>query len=154
MSKMIMHWKSNAKTELGFYGINQKKNTRMSEAEMNIRIAEAFAEMDDDDDEIDILSTETSLRQTINGEIIPPDNCVVLIEDIWIDKFVDLSHELIIKEIGEIPEDVIEDDVDESDNEYTEKINVDESQGEGKGVLDYDVDDLLREFISEGENDN
>ena len=154
MSKMIMHWKSNAKTELGFYGINQKKNTRMSEAEMNIRIAEAFAEMDDDDDEIDILSTKTSVRQTINGEIIPPDNCVVLIEDIWIDKFVDLSHELIIKEIGEIPEDVIEDDVDESDNEYTEKINVDESQGEGKGVLDYDVDDLLREFISEGENDN
>jgi hypothetical protein len=35
MGKMIMHWKSNAKTELGFYDI-EKNNTRISETEMNI----------------------------------------------------------------------------------------------------------------------
>lgn len=144
MSKIIMYWKSNAKTELGFYGINQKKNTRLSEAELNINIAEAFAEMDDDDDECEDLPNETSIRH-INEEL-------PLIEDIWIDKLVDLSHDLIIKEIGNIPYDVLEDDI---DNEH-EKTNVDETQNEnereGKGVLDYDINDLLDEFINE-END-
>ena len=92
-----MHWKSNAKTELRYYGIDQKKNTRISEAEINVHIAEAFAEMDDDDDSDDSdVSNEASTCQKINGEAIPPDNCVVLIEEIWIDKFVDLSHNLII----------------------------------------------------------
>ncbi|CAB4418793.1 unnamed protein product [Rhizophagus irregularis] len=158
MSKMIMYWKSNAKSELGFYGIDQKKNTRISETELNIRIAEAFAEADDDDDhdENENLLTETSVRQTINGETIPPDNCIVLIEDIWLDKVVDLSHELIIKEIGEIPNDVLEDDIDESGDEgidVDDSDDGDESQREEKGVLDYDIDNLLDEFISEEEND-
>src|SRR5688572_4927826 len=140
-----MYWKSNAKTELGFYRINQKKNTRLSETELNINIAEAFAEMDDDDDECKDLLNETSIHH-INKEL-------PLIEDIWIDKLVDLSHDLIIKEIGNIPYNVLKNDI---DNEY-EKTNVDETQNknvrEGKGVLDYDINDLLDEFINENNNE-
>ncbi|PKB95378.1 hypothetical protein RhiirA5_436839 [Rhizophagus irregularis] len=135
MSKMIIYWKSNAKSELGFYGIDQKKNTCISETELNVCIAEAFAEVDNDDDhdENENLLTETSVRQTINGETIPQ-----------------------IIEIVKIPNDVLEDDIDESGDEG---INVDdgddgdESQREEKGVLDYDIDNLLDEFISEEEND-
>ena len=149
MAKMIMHWKSNAKTELGFYGI-EKNNTRISETEMNIRIAEALAETNDDDDECDVLSNE-SLPYQIT---VPPDNCVVLIEDIWIDKFVDLSHELVIKEIGEIPNDILDDDSEEYDDEY-EKINPgdgnDENESEGRGNFDYDVENLIDEFIDVNE---
>ena len=35
MGKMIMHWKLNAKTELGYFGI-KNNNNRISEAEMNV----------------------------------------------------------------------------------------------------------------------
>ncbi|CAJ0904228.1 10920_t:CDS:2 [Entrophospora sp. SA101] len=103
MSKMIMYWKSNAKTELGFYGFNNKKKTRLN-------------------------------------------NCIVLIENIWIEKFVDLSHNLIIKEIGNIPEDVL-DDYDNSDIDEYENVNM--TNEDGKGILDYDIDGLLGEFLSE-----
>ncbi|EXX66975.1 hypothetical protein GLOIN_2v1786842 [Rhizophagus irregularis DAOM 181602=DAOM 197198] len=36
MCKLILYWKSNSKTEIGFYGIDQKKNTRLSDDEINI----------------------------------------------------------------------------------------------------------------------
>ncbi|CAJ0832136.1 15470_t:CDS:2, partial [Entrophospora sp. SA101] len=103
MSKMIMYWKSNAKTELGFYGFNNKKKTHLN-------------------------------------------NCIVLIENIWIEKFVDLSHNLIIKEIGNIPEDVLDDYVNSDIDEYE---NVNMTNEDGKGILDYDIDGLLGEFLSE-----
>jgi hypothetical protein len=151
MGKMIMHWKSNAKTELGFYGI-EKNNTRISETEMNIRIAEALAETnDDDDDECDVLPNESSSHQIT----VPPDNCIVLIEDIWIDKFIDLSHDLVIKEIGEILDDILDDSDDEykkiNDDDYDDDNdeNDDENESEGRGNFDYDVEDLLDEFIEE-----
>ncbi|CAJ0890615.1 7020_t:CDS:1, partial [Entrophospora sp. SA101] len=73
-------------------------------------------------------------------ETIPEDNCIVLIENIWIEKFVDLSHNLIIKEIGNIPEDVL-DDYDNSDIDEYENVNM--TNEDGKGILDYDIDGLL-----------
>ena len=147
MGKMIMHWKSNAKKELGFYGTDKNNN------QINIQIAEALAETNDDEDECDVLSNESLPHQII----VPPDNCVVLIENIWIDKFVDLSHELVIKEIGEIPNDIL-DDSEECDEE-DEKINTDdgndeESESEGRGNFDYNVEDVLDEFIDVDEDED
>lgn len=141
-----MHWKSNAKKELGFYGI-EKNNTRISDTEMNIQIAEALAETNDDEDECDVLSNESLPHQIT----VPPDNCIVLIENIWIDKFVDLSHELVIKEIGEIPSDILDDS-----KEYDDKINTNdgddgENENDGRGNFDYDVKDLWNEFINESD---
>ena len=49
MCKLILYWKSNSITEFRFYGIDQKKNTRLNNDEINIRIAEAFAEDDDEE---------------------------------------------------------------------------------------------------------
>ena len=147
MAKMIMHWKSNARTELGFYGI-QNNGTRISDAEMNIRIAEALAETDDD--ECDDLSNESLPHQII----VPPDNCVVLIEHVWIDKFVDLTHELVIKEIGEIPDDILDDESEEGKGEEGEgeKSNTDGfDESGGRGNFNYNIEDLLGEFINEDE---
>jgi len=142
MCKLITYWKSNFKTELGFYGIDQKKQTRLSNEEINLRIAEAFAEADEEE-----YDETPPTRRTIDGEEIPEDNCVVLIEDIWIDKLVDLSHELI--QIGDIPIDISYDS-DEDDKGDDEIYDEEDDEGDdgaddnsGKGVMDYDINDLI-----------
>jgi len=142
MCKLITYWKSNFKTELGFYGIDQKKQTRLSNEEINLRIAEAFAEADEEE-----YDETPPTRRTIDGEEIPEDNCVVLIEDIWIDKLVDLSHELI--KIGDIPIDISYDS-DEDDKGDDEIYDEEDDEGDdgaddnsGKGVMDYDINDLI-----------
>ncbi|EXX66260.1 hypothetical protein RirG_125540 [Rhizophagus irregularis DAOM 197198w] len=94
MGKMIMHWKSNAKKKLGFYGI-EKNNTRISETEMNIQIAEALAETNDDDDECDVLLNESLPNQIT----IPPDNCIVLIEHISQVEKCQISHQLVTNRV-------------------------------------------------------
>ena len=73
MCKLIIYWKSNFKTELGYFRIDQRKNVHLSNDEINIRIAEAFKETDDDDDDDDLIPAGTT-------EKIPKDNCYVLIE--------------------------------------------------------------------------
>ena len=101
---------------------------------MNIWIAESLAETNDDDDECNVLSNESLPYQIA----VSPDNCIVLIEDIWIDKFVNLLHKLVIKEIGKIPNDILNNDSEKYDDEY-EKINTgdgnDENESEGEKIL-------------------
>ena len=151
MGKMILYWKSNSKTELGFYGVDQKRNTRLSDEDINIRIAEAFAEMDDDDDECD-TEVISAPRITTSGEVIPEDNCRVIIESVWIDKFVDLSHSLIINEISDIPSDILDD----SDENNEDDENNDKGSGVptriGEGVFDYNITDLID--IDNGDDDD
>ena len=149
MGKLISYWKSNSKTELGFYGINNKNHTRLSDSDINIQIAEALG--DDDDDCEDPGSADntntTSRRTTTSGELIPEDICYVLIEDLWIDKLVDLSHDLITQGIGEIPGD-IQDDLDKEDDRSIVDNNVNDRRS-GRGDFNYNIDDFLVE-----ENDN
>ncbi|GBB91518.1 hypothetical protein RclHR1_18870001, partial [Rhizophagus clarus] len=73
----------------------------------------------DNDDECDVLSNESLPNQIT----VPSDNCVVLIEYVWINKFVDLSYKLIIEEIEEISDNIL----DESEEEY-KKINTGDSK--------------------------
>ena len=40
-----MYWKSNFKTKLGYYGIDSKYHTRLSDVDINLCIAEAFADL-------------------------------------------------------------------------------------------------------------
>ena len=148
MSKMILFWKSNSRTELGFYGIDQKNNTRLSEEDINIRIAEAFAEMDDEECGAEPVSTP---RVTTDGEVIPEDNCRVIIESIWIDKLVNLSHRLITDGIGDIPNDIL-DDSDENNNDE----NNDNESGPmrvGERDYDYNINDLLSTDSEEEDDD-
>jgi len=134
MCKLITYWKSNFRTELGYYGIDQKKKIRLTDDEINIRIAEAFKETDEEEYE-DLSPINT----------IPKDNCYVLIEPIWIEKFIDLTHELITKDVN-VPKDILEDfdehtkDNDNDDNDGNDGDNSDDSR---KGNYDYEVEDVL-----------
>ena len=141
MCKLITYWKSNFRTELGYYSINQRQNMRLSDDEINIRLAEAFSKTDEEEHE-DISSTQ----KTTSGEPIPKDNCYVLIEPVWIDKFVDLSHNLIIKDIEvskEIIDDLDNDDDDDGKNNGVGDGNIGDDGKNGKGVFDYNIDDFL-----------
>jgi hypothetical protein len=153
MGKLISYWKSNSKTELGFYGLDNKNHTRLSDTDINIQIAEALA--DDDDDSEDPRSADnTTSRRTTSGEVIPEDTCYVLIEDSWIGKLVDLSHDLITEGI-EIPGD-IQDDLDESDKEGDRSIinnNVNDGRS-GRGDFNYNIEDFLVEEEEEDKEDD
>ncbi|GET56207.1 ribonuclease H-like domain-containing protein [Rhizophagus irregularis DAOM 181602=DAOM 197198] len=139
MCKLILYWKSNSKIELGFYGIDQKKNTRLSDDEINIHIAEAFAEDDDEEYNEEQASTQ---RLTTSGETIPEDNCRVVIESLWIDQFVNLSHDSITSEIGDIPRNIL-DDSNENNAEDDEVDDSGNNKRPGEGDYDYDIDDVL-----------
>src|ERR1700722_20233518 len=144
MCKMILYWKSNSKTELEFYGVDSIKNTRLSNDDINLRIAEAFAEMDDEE-----CSDEQ--RVTTGCEIIPEDNCRVVIESIWIDRYIDLSHNLITNEIGSIPADILEYSDEDDEDEEDEEDGMDEEEvgvgdRDGVGDFDYDINNILGEI--------
>ncbi|PKC54813.1 hypothetical protein RhiirA1_403360 [Rhizophagus irregularis] len=139
MSKMITYWKSNAEKEFGFYGKQSKDKQKLNEAELNKRVTEALAEVDDinqDNDEIEestVDSTNRNIRsnankrRTTSGELILEDNSIVLIEHLWIETNVDLSNKRILEDIGEIPDDADDNYIDD------ENVNTDgESCIEGK----------------------
>jgi len=67
-----------------------------------------------------------------------------LIEDICIEKTINLSDELILNDIGEIPIDV---DNLESEDENVLLPNNDNNISR-KNVLDYDINDVFNEFIN------
>ncbi|GET56116.1 ribonuclease H-like domain-containing protein [Rhizophagus irregularis DAOM 181602=DAOM 197198] len=150
MCKLILYWKSNSKTELGFYKIDQKKNTRLSDDEINIRIAEAFAEDNDEEYNEEQASTQ---RLTTSGETIPEDNCRVVIESLWIDQFVNLSHDSITSEIGDILRDIL-DDSDENNAEDDEVDDSGNNKRPGEGDYDYDIDDVLGMDDGDNNDDN
>ena len=141
MCKMITYWKSNPKKELSFFGQETQKS-KLSDIELNQIITEALAEPDDniDDDEFE----DNLIRRTTSGEIISDNIVTILIEDIWIEKTINLSDKLILKDIGEIPEDSTE-YLTDTENEETQE---NEGDNNGKGILDYNIDDLLKEYVT------
>ncbi|CAG8762642.1 16506_t:CDS:2, partial [Rhizophagus irregularis] len=69
-----------------------------------------------------LINLEKPIRRTINGEIIPNDNVIVLIENIWIENEIDLSNDLILNGIGNIPKDLDDDFIDNEKNNNDENI--------------------------------
>jgi len=164
MCKMITFWKSNARKELGFFGQEMKNNSRLSDIELNQRITEALAEPDNTDEKDDGKFEDNSsdslnrisqvhshtVRQTTNGKIIPDDRVIVLIENTWIENEIDLSNELILQDIGKIPEDLEDDLFDIEGEDNSENILADsDNNTNGRGVLDYNVDDLFDEYVND-----
>lgn len=148
MSKMITYWKSNAEKELGFYGKENKKNSKLSETELNQRVTEALADTDEmEDDEDEQIEEVQPIRHTISGEIIPNNNVIVLIENVWIEKDVNLSDKLVLEDIGDIPEDSVDELLFDETNENQSDSLIDEDYDViGRGVLDFNIDDLINEF--------
>ncbi|PKY60840.1 hypothetical protein RhiirA4_485012 [Rhizophagus irregularis] len=118
MCKLILYWKSNLKTEFGFYGIDQKKIlvlVMMRSIIFNIRIAETFAK--DNDKEYNEKQASTQ-RLTISGETILEDNCYIVIKNI----------------LNDSDENNVEgDEVDDSGN----------NKRAGEDDYDYDIDNVL-----------
>lgn len=164
MCKMITYWKSNPRKELSFFGQKTQKSS-LKDIELNQIISKALAESDNivDDDDYNIQhennNSHSNIRRTVDGEIIPDNIVNVLIEDIWIEKNIKLSDKLILKDIGEIPEDIDNLDDDNLDNnnnlEYIDienEENHEMNNNNGKGVLDYNINDLLDKFITNNNN--
>jgi hypothetical protein len=63
--------------ELGYYEIDQKRNIYLSDDEINIRIIEVFKETNNDDDD-----DPAPTYKSTGGEVIPKNNCYVLIEPV------------------------------------------------------------------------
>ena len=86
-----------------------------------------------------------------SGERISDDNCYVVIKPVLIEKFIDLSHESIIKDI-DVPTDIL-DDFDENmndNNRVGDDGEKDNDSNRRKGIYDYDIDDLLSNDDEEG----
>ena len=134
MTKLITYYKSNASKELAFYG------KEMIESEIMETVQLALAEpIDDDYDD----STESIVERTISGEVIPEDNVRVVIEPLWLEKTLNLEHQIIIDSLGEIPFDDFE-FIYDNENEYNE--NNEEENPNRQGIFDFTTEDLLAEF--------
>ncbi|CAB4482401.1 unnamed protein product [Rhizophagus irregularis] len=98
---------------------------------------------------------EKPIRRTINGEIIPNDNVIVLIENIWIENEIDLSNDLILNGIGNIPKDLDDDFIDNEKNNNDENIVLTDDEivdnTNGRGILNYNVNDLLNKYVNENQ---
>ena len=85
----------------------------------------------------------STLRVTTDSEVIPEDNCRVIIKSVQIDELVNLSHRLITNEISDISSDMLDSDGDDKNNDdRSGPIRVSE------GDYNYNINDLL------GENDD
>ena len=144
MLKLITYYRSNPSHEFGFYGRGHKENSpKLSEEELNAIINEAIAESpepdDDDDDDDDEIMDE--VRRTTDGHIISDHEVVI-----WIEKTLDLNSQEIIKELGELP---IPDDNDDDNSLNKTGDEIEEEEEEGKGVMDYDIEELAKRYMNE-----
>lgn len=136
MVKLITYYRSNAKKELTVYGNKMSESQLMKVVQLSL--AEPIEEEDDDDD------SEFEERRTITGEIIPEDNIRVVIEQLWLDKTLNLDHEIIVKNLGEIPIDDFDfDEIEDSNDIRVESLDTEQR------IFDFNVEDLVAEF---GEN--
>jgi hypothetical protein len=139
MLKLITFYRSNASTELGFFGKgNTPRSNKLNDDEINSIVNETIAEADDDDDDETNVDDEPQIRRTTEGYVIPSNEVIV-----WIENTFDLSNKKITDELGEIPDN----DLDDLEEEVSKEIEEEEEdEVEGRGVMDYDVEDLCKEF--------
>ena len=91
----------------------------MSESQI-IKVVQLFlAELIEKDNNND--DSEFKERRTITGKIIPEDNVRVVIESLWLDKMLNLDHEIVVKNLEEIP---IDDDFDLDEVENLNDIGI------------------------------
>ena len=142
MVKMISYYRSNPSRELAFYGKAIKRNSeRLSDEEINNIVNEALAEPNEEDDDEPEEEPEVQ-RMTIDGHIIPTHTVTI-----WIENTLELSNTNIINGINgldDFPEDE-ERDGELLDRDKNDEINDEEETG--RGVLDFNVDDLTNEFL-------
>jgi hypothetical protein len=147
ITKLISYYQSNAHSEFGFYGKGTKKGlAKLNNTEINAIVNDALAEPDEDDDDENIEESQEQI--TTDGFVIPDNQVIVLIENT-----IDILHPNILSSLGEFPDDNLDDELnddDENSNNNDDEINEDEIEEETRrGVMDFSVEDLSKEFIDE-----
>ncbi|GES96485.1 ribonuclease H-like domain-containing protein [Rhizophagus clarus] len=124
MCKMIIYWKCNARKEFDFFSQEMKNKSKLNEIELNKRVIEALAKTDNTDEEENNEFEDNSsqpVRRTIN-------------------------------DIGNIPKDLDDDFIDNEKNNNKDIVLTDDKivdDTNGRGILNYNVDDLFNEYVNE-----
>ena len=111
MLKLITYYRSNVLAKLGFFGKEDKLNSlNLSENNINSIVNKALVEVDDDNNNND---DKAEIQRIIDGDIIPNNEVII-----WIENTLELLNQKMIRELGEIPDDDLDDD-----NSYLNKID-------------------------------
>ena len=159
ITKIISYYRSNAPEELGFYGKATKRDSEaLSHSEILAIVNDKLAKPDEEEDNGD----ETEERRTTDGHVVPNNQVIVLIE-----KTINLLHPTITSGLGELDEDDNLGELDEDDNNGANNNdddngasnNNDDDDGAsnndgndrdeeiGRGVMDFNIEDLSTEFM-------
>jgi hypothetical protein len=137
MVKLISYYRSNASHELAFYGKGIKKDSqKLSDEELNNIVNDALAEPDDEEDD----EIEQAVQRTTDGHIIPTHTITV-----WIENTLDLSNKNIVEGVDRL--DYFPEYEDENDNENRNSDDQNVNEVMGKGVMEFNVEDLTSEFL-------
>ncbi|CAB5375633.1 unnamed protein product [Rhizophagus irregularis] len=106
---------------------------------MDLAKAPERSELEEDDDDETTLEEDQGVQRTTDGHTIPNHKVMV-----WIENTLDLSNPRILnglENFGEFPEEE-EDEI----NGNVNGNNQDDNKVVGRGILNYNVDDLVEEF--------
>ncbi|GES89002.1 hypothetical protein GLOIN_2v1788493 [Rhizophagus clarus] len=137
-----MYYRSNASHELAFYGKGTKRNSqKFSNSELNTIINEALVERPELEEEDDKIATDVGqdVRRTTDGHIILSHRVTV-----WIKNTLELSSPNILnglENVREFPE-----KKGEEANDNVNENNQNDNEVVGRGILNYNIDDLAKEF--------
>ncbi len=141
MVKLISYYRSNPSHELGFYGKGIKNNSqKLSDKELNNIVNDALAEQDDEEEEEIIPEEQPVQRTTHDGHIIPTHKVTV-----WIEDTLELSK--IISDLEGL--EGLEEFSDDEGNNENNNNQADDEEVMGRGVMDFNVEDLTKEFLGE-----
>jgi len=142
MVKLISYYRSNASQELAFYGKGTKRDSKkLSDEELNNIVNEALAEPDDEEDD-EIVPEERVVQRTTDGHIIPTHAVII-----WIENTLDLSDKNIIKGVDGLEDFPEEEDENDNENRNGDKNRNNLNEIAGRGVMDFNVEDLTNEFL-------
>ncbi|GBC10166.1 hypothetical protein RclHR1_00940007 [Rhizophagus clarus] len=142
MLKLITYYRSNTSYKFAFYGKGTKRNSqKFSNSELNTIINKALAEwpeLEDDDNEI-ATDVSQDVRRTTDRHIIPSHRVMV-----WIKNTLELSSPKILNRLENVREFLEEEGEETNDN--VDGNNQNDNEVAGRGILNYNVNDLAKEF--------
>ncbi|UZO03320.1 uncharacterized protein OCT59_023728 [Rhizophagus irregularis] len=125
----------------------KKESVKLSDSEINTIVNNSLAELEpeEEDDDEEIIK-EIQVRRTTDRHPIPNNQVVVLIENT-----INVLHQNIIdgldKDFLEDDDNLIEDNLNNDDNENNNCDNENDKEETGRGIINYNVEDLAKEFV-------
>ncbi|PKK57558.1 hypothetical protein RhiirC2_797805 [Rhizophagus irregularis] len=126
IAKIISYYRSNAYSEFRFYGKGTKKESvKLSDSEINAIVNDSLAELEpEEEDNDEEIIKKIQVRRTTDGHPIP--NNQDFLED---------------------DDNLIKNNLNNDDNENNNCDNENDKEETGRGIINYDVEDLAKEFV-------